>query len=266
MVVISKFVRHIPVSLLRALATSAGILCATTFASAQSTLKATPESLAQDILKRADEVRFPQKPFEVVVKITTFENGSSREERTLKVLAKGNDKAIVLTLEPASERGQILLMRKRDLWVFLPRVSQPVRLSLAQRLVGQVSNGDIARANFAGDYTATVVKTDFSGTTPLYVLDLVAVDREVTYQKIRYWVQKSNFWPYKAEFYSLSGRLLKTCRYEAFRKIGGKIRPTRLVMFDALRQGEKSTLDYSAMKLRDLPDRIFSKDYLKRLD
>ena len=35
---------------------------------------------------------------------------------------------------------------------FLSRVSQPVRLSLAQPLVGQVSNGDIARANFAGDY------------------------------------------------------------------------------------------------------------------
>ena len=266
MAIIDELVRRGPVSLLRVLAISAGISCATTIAHAQSTLKATRGSLAEDILKRADEVRFPQEPFEVVVKITTFEDGSSREERILKVLSKGNDKAIVLTLEPASERGQMLLMRGRDLWVFLPRVSQPVRLSLAQRLVGQVSNGDIARANFSGDYTATVVGTEFAGTTPLYVLDLVAVARDVTYQKIRYWVQQSNYWPYKAEFYSLSGRLLKTCRYEAFRKIGGKIRPTRLVMFDALKQDEKSTLDYSAMKLRDLPDRIFSKDYLKRLD
>jgi len=31
-----------------------------------------------------------------------------------------------------------MLMRGRDLWVFLPNVSQPVRLSLSQRLTGQV--------------------------------------------------------------------------------------------------------------------------------
>jgi hypothetical protein len=37
-------------------------------------------------------------------------------------------------------------------------------------------------------------------------------------------------------------------------------------MEDALRQGEKSTLEYSEMKLRDLEDEIFTKDYLKKLN
>ena len=46
----------------------------------------------------------------------------------------------------------------------------------------------------------------------------------------------------------------------------GKPRPTRLVMEDALRKGEESVLEYSAMKLRDLPDRMFTKDYLQRLE
>ena len=30
--------------------------------------------------------------------------------------------------------------------------------------------------------------------------------------------------------------------------------------------GEQSVLEYGAMKLRDLPDKIFTKDYLKKLD
>jgi len=38
------------------------------------------------------------------------------------------------------------------------------------------------------------------------------------------------------------------------------------VMEDALRGGEQSVLEYGAMKLRDLPDKIFTKDYLKKLD
>ena len=65
-----------------------------------------------------------------------------------RVLSKGNENSIVMTTEPASERGQILLMKGRDLWIFMPSVSQPVRLSLSQRLTGQVANGDLARANF----------------------------------------------------------------------------------------------------------------------
>jgi hypothetical protein len=70
----------------------------------------------------------------------------------------------------------------------------------------------------------------------------------------------------KAEFYTASGRLLKTCSYQDFERMAGKIRPTRLVMEDALRKGEQSVLDYSGMKLRDLPDREFTKAYLKRIE
>jgi hypothetical protein len=36
-------------------------------------------------------------------------------------------------------------------------------------------------------------------------------------------------------------------------------------MEDALRPGEKSVLEYGQIKLRDLPDKVFSKDYLKKL-
>jgi len=221
---------------------------------------------AQDILRRADEVRFPQEGFEVLVNIRTAQDGRTREERLFKVLSKGNANTVVLTVEPASERGQVLLMRGHDLWLFLPRVSQPVRLSLAQRLVGQVSNGDIARANFAGDYAPRLVGTEKAGNDELYVLDLTALERTVTYPRVRYWVRQADFRPYKAEFYSLSDRLLKTCRYEEFKPLGGKARPTKLVMADALNKGEESTLEYSSMKLRELPDQIFTKEYLRRLD
>jgi outer membrane lipoprotein-sorting protein len=170
-----------------------------------------------------------------------------------------------MTLQPAAERGQILLMRGRDLWLFLPDVSQPVRLSLAQRLTGQVANGDIARANFTGDYTPRLLGTEKIDGEAYYVLDLTAVDRSVTYQRVKYWVKQSNYFPFKAEFYSLSDRLLKTCTYDNPRQLGGRIRPTRLVMVDALRSESRSEMEYSDMKARELPDKIFTKDYLKKL-
>jgi outer membrane lipoprotein-sorting protein len=224
------------------------------------------QNLARSLLEKSDQIRFPSEGFQVEVKIDTTAPGQTAEVRKYRILSKGNGNTVVQVMEPASERGQILLMKGRDLWVFMPSVSQPIRLGLAQRLTGQVANGDLARSNFSGDYTPKILRTDTIGGETYYVLELTAVDRGVTYHKVIYWVKQSNFWPHRAEFYSLSDRLLKTARYENFQTMLGKPRPTRLVMQDALRKGEESVLEYSAMKLRDLPDRVFTKDYLQRLE
>jgi outer membrane lipoprotein-sorting protein len=221
---------------------------------------------ARKIVEEADRIRFPAEGFQVDVAIATTGKERAADEHKYRILSKGNENTVVMITEPASERGQIMLMKGHDLWVFMPNVSQPVRLSLAQRLTGQVANGDLARANFAGDYEPKVVRTDTIDGEQYDVLELTAVDRSVTYPRVVYWVKQSTSAPYKAEFYSASNRLLKTCRYEKFEKVLGKLRPTRLVMEDALHAGEISTLDYSAMKLRDLPDKVFTKDYLKKLE
>ena len=227
---------------------------------------ASDDAEARLIVEKADQVRFPAEGFQVDVAITTTGSGQSADVRKYRVLSKGNTNSVVMVTEPASERGQILLMKGRDLWVFMPDVSQPIRLALSQRLTGQVANGDLARANFAADYNPKLLRTEKIGNDDYHVLELIGVDRSVTYQRVVYWVRDKDFWPYKAEFYSLSNRLLKTCKYENFKPMEGRKRPTRLVMEDALRGGEQSVLEYGSMKLRDLPDKIFTKDYLKKLD
>lgn len=246
------------------LATTAAMLA--TPAGAQETKADLTEAQALEILKTADHIRFPTEGFQVDIAITSQRADQTIESRKYQVLSKGNDKTVVIVTEPASERGQTMLMSGRDLWVFLPSVSQPVRLSLAQRLTGQVANGDLARANFAGDYTPKLLRTEMIDGELHNVLELTAVDRSVTYQRVLYWVKQKNSYPHKAEFYSVSMRLLKTCKYENFKAMAGKVRPTRLVMIDSIRAGETSVLEYDAMKLRDLPDKIFTKDYLKKLD
>jgi outer membrane lipoprotein-sorting protein len=223
------------------------------------------ETIAREIVEKADRIRFPGEGFQVEVAIANSNGGQVTDTRQYRILSKGNENTIVMVTEPAVDRGQIMLMKGRDLWVFLPNVSQPVRLSLAQRLTGQVANGDIARANFTGDYTPKVLRTEKVDGEDHYVLELTAVDRTVAYHRVLYWVKQKSFSPHKAEFYSLSDRLLKTARYENYQQMAGRTRPTRIVMQDALRKGEESVLDYSGMVLRQLDDKIFTRDYLKRL-
>ena len=221
---------------------------------------------ADEIVAKADAIRFPQEGFQVVINVTSTDaDGSDAEKRVYQVLSKSNDRTVVLTREPPSERGQMLLMRDRDLWVFLPNISQPVRLPLSQRLTGQVANGDLARANFKGDYSAELINEEDCGDNICHVLELEAARKGVTYSNVKYWVRKDNLRPHRAEFYSKSGKLLKSAVYSEFKKLGGSIRPTRLTLEDALKGGT-SIMDYTNMKKRELADKIFTKQYLQKLN
>lgn len=220
---------------------------------------------ATELLQQADAIRFPREHFETRLTVTNYEDSAAQEVREYKVMSRGNENTIVLTEEPASERGQALLMRGRDLWIFMPSVSQPVRLSLSQRLTGQVANGDLARANFAGDYDATLAGDETIDGKDYWLLDLTAAGRGVTYSSVKYWVEKETARPFMAEFYAVSGRLLKTARYQNFREMAGRERPTRLVIEDAVKAGEYSVLEYNTMNLADLPERMFTRQYLRRL-
>ncbi|HNF64316.1 MAG TPA: outer membrane lipoprotein-sorting protein [Plasticicumulans sp.] len=240
------------------------LLCAATLA--------TPATRAQEVdlealamLEAADQVRFPRSDFEVNVRISSTTPGGETEVRDYQILSKGNENTLVITTAPASERGQVLLMRGRDLWVYSPRLSQPVRLPLSQRLTGQVANGDLARANFSGDYNARVLRDETIQKRKYAVLELTAIDGSVTYNRVLLWVERSGNQPLKAEFYALSGRLLKTAQYLNYAKLDNTVRPTQLVMEDAVKRGDRSVLDYSAMKPRELPNKLFNKDYMKRV-
>ncbi len=144
-----------------------------------------------------------------------------------------------------------------------PAVSHVITLT-PRKSRTQVSYGDLARSNFSGDYDPKLLRTEAIDNQQYYVLELTANDKSVTYHRVLYWIDSTNSRPYKAEFYTISGRHLKTCWYQNFIQVVGSFRPTILIMEDALK-GEKSTLEYSGFLLRDLPEKYFTKDYLKKL-
>lgn len=223
---------------------------------------ATPD--ADALVAAADAIRFPTEAFQIQVKVTTSGRGDP-DVHEYQVLQKGHDQSVVRTLFPASEKGQVMLLKGSDLWVFMPQVSQPVRLPLSQRLTGQVANGDLARANFSGDYKATLLGEEDVGGKRCAKLELVAARKGVTYQRVLYWVELATKRPQKVEFYTVSKRLMKSGVYENFKDMGGVVRPARLVLTDQLRKGEQSVLEYTGLKKREIPDKVFSKEFLRKL-
>ncbi len=221
---------------------------------------------AAEIVKKADLVRAPAGSFIWNVTITNYEPGKTPVVNGFEVYSKGLERTFVKFVSPPRMQGRSLLGLGNDLWIFLPDAGKPVRIPLAQRLVGQVSNGDIARTNFAADYTPTLASEEKVNGVDCYVLGLKGKSKDVTYSTIKYWVAKETFNPMKAEFYAGTGTLLKTGFFEEYKDAGGRRRPTRLTLIDAIRKDFKSVIDFSDLRVRDIPEKYFDKNYMKSLD
>ncbi len=227
--------------------------------------EAAPAEVAEEILKQADQVRNPAVDYTVTVSVTSKKPNGNEKKAVYEVMASGRDKAVVKTLKPSIDKGRVLLMRGKDLWAFLPSVSKPLRVSFRERLIGEVANGDLARVNFYGDYEPKLLRSEVLDGKTCYVLELTANAEEVTYSRVVLWVEHETYHPRRAEFYAVSGRLLKTCSYAKYQEMAGRLRPTQLMMSDATVKGQHSILEYEQMTVAALPEKYFTKDYLKRL-
>jgi len=231
----------------------AGFVFACVAVSRAATLT-TPDAAA--ILKRSDGYRNGWPSYVLHVKITNFESNKADEEKLYEVSQKGTEKTYVEFMSPR-EKGQHLLMLGDDMWVYLPDTSRPVRITPLERLSGDASNGDVARTNYAADYTPVYVRTEKAGSDDCYVLNLTARRKGATYQRILYWVRVQDNRPVKAEFYLTSGKLIKSATFDDFLTVGGRAQLRRMTLYDEIRHNSHSLLEYSGAVPRSLPDKLF---------
>jgi len=215
---------------------------------------ATPD--AEALLKRSDAYRNGWPSYVLRVKITSYESGKPDEEKLYQVSQKGTDKTYVEFLSPR-DKGRHLLMLGDDMWVYLPDTSRPVRITPLERLSGDASNGDVARTNFAVDYTPVFVRMEKVGTEECYLLELTAKRKGATYQRILYWLRVEDARPLRAEFYLTSGKHIKSATFDEYGLSGGRMLLRRLTLYDEIRHNSHSVLEYSGTAPRELPDKLF---------
>jgi outer membrane lipoprotein-sorting protein len=220
------------------------------------TSAAAKEKLSADsLLKLADEVRNPSETFKMKINVLT-----ASSDQTFEVFLKGNDRTLVVVKHPAKDRGRNMLMLDRDFHAYIPNLKKSVRLSLAQKMSGEVSNGDIARTRWHGDYQATREREEGQNA----ILFLEGNKPMLTYQKIRLWVDNQNGRPNRAEFLGLDGKtVLKRAQYSDYKSIAGSLRPTTLKIEDVT--GKSSIISILEMEKSELPDSLFTLQSLEKV-
>jgi hypothetical protein len=233
---------------------------------------------AREIIRRADRVRAPDRPFRYTLTLLEHKGGrditenqqvldiSMRFYKPSEQVEKGDARALVRFISPVRDKGKALLSDLDKMWYYAPDLRRPIPISRQQRLVGQISNGDVVAADFDYSYISRLVGEEACGQTICYKLSLQRRWPYVTYPAISYWVEKDSGFPSRADFLSADGVPIKRSYYRDYQRVLGQMRPTTIVVEDALRKDNYTTMRYSDIRLESLPESNFQKEYLLRLN
>jgi len=216
----------------------------------------------QQILQKVDRNLEPES-YESYRKLIDIQPDGTRREYVLWTVKKGRDKILALFLSPPADKGRVTLRLGDNMWLYMPDVGKPIRITSLQSVTGSVfNNADILRI----DYTAEYDVENTEEQKDQYLLSLKAKTGDVAYDRLKMWVDKKDLLPATIECYAASGLLLKTLHFKDTKDFGGGIkRPATLETDSPLYKGYKSVMLWSGLKKASLPDEIFTLNYLPRV-
>ena len=202
--------------------------------------------------------------YESYRKLINIEPDGRKREFILFTVKKGQDRVASLFISPASEKGRSTLRLGENMWLYIPNVGKPIRITSLQSVVGGVfNNSDILRLDYSSEYNVENVE-DIGDE---YILNLKAKTRTVAYDKLKMWVHKKNLVPVKIECLTETSMLVKTIYFKQIKDFGGGIvRPAVIETDSPLYKGYKSVMIFAKMKARKLNDEVFTMTFMPNLD
>lgn len=181
---------------------------------------------------------------------------------------------LILVLEPVVDKGKGYLKLGDNLWLYDP-VGRTFTFTNARERFQNSSarNSDFNRSNFAVDYRPTATRQERLGTFNCTVLDLEARNDHVSFPRMRIWVSEDRLIR-KMEDYSLSGQLMRTTAILNYQRVGRRWLPVTMIIQDHLSarrinnqvEYSRTTITISQPSLEALPDSLFTKEYLERVN
>ncbi len=202
--------------------------------------------------------------YESYKKLINIEPNGKEKEFILFTVKKGKDKVTAMFLSPASEKGRSTLRLGENMWLYIPNVGKPIRITSLQSVVGGVfNNSDILRLDYTSEYNVEKME-DIGGE---YILHLKAKTKTVAYDKLKMWVHKEKLVPIRIECLTETSMLVKTIYYKNIKDFGGGIvRPAVIETDSPLYKGYKSVMIFAKIKARKLDDEVFTMTFMPNLD
>lgn len=220
----------------------------------------------QALVEKLDSFRgLATSGFSFDIENISFKNNKKHRANKLSVAVQ-QDNSLVKFESPARQRGRVLLKKDDNMWLYIPGTRRVIRISPAQRLLGETSNGDVVGSNYSGDYDARLITTPEDSHNKQIRLELTAKNKKLSYQKVVFLLTDDKLHkPISSQYFARSGKLLKVAHYKAFKAFNGQLMIHKMLLIDPLIKGSSTWMMFDNYRPTQLPLAMFSKEAITNL-
>ncbi len=225
---------------------------------------------AYDIVKKSDDkIRGVSSYAKIKIKAI---RPSWSKEIIVKAWEKNKYYSVTLVVSPPKEKGIVFLMRKKEVWNYMPSIERTIKLPPSMMTQGwmgtDLTNDDmIKQSSILVDYTHKIVAEEkLNGMDTWKILLIPKKNAAVVWGKIILWIDKVNYNQIKGEYYDEDDFLINTITTSNFKNYDGRILPSHYEFIPEDKPGNKTVADYLEWKFGiKIPDKYFTTNYMKRL-
>lgn len=225
---------------------------------------------ATEIIKRADE-KIRGKTNTSILDMEII-RPTWKRKIGIKSWGKGRDYTLTYITSPAQDKGQVFLKLKSNMWNYIPAIGRMIKIPASMMSQGWMgsdyTNDDILKeSSIVVDYNHKLIDEEKINGYDTYKIEMTPKENAaVVWGKVIMWIIKDNFIEIKSEFYDEDNNLVKSENAYDFKKMGGRLIPSRIEIIPADKTGKKTILYIKEMKFNiNLPTTFFSQQNMKRV-
>lgn len=197
---------------------------------------------------------------------------SFTRELKLRAWTYKDHNALVEILQPSKEEGVVSLRNGTQMWNYLPKTDQVVRvptsLMLQSWMGSDFTNDDLMKASsLLRDYNHKILKKmKMNGEKVVMVECRPKPNAPVVWGKVLYWARESDSLPVQQKFYDDRNKWVRTLSFSKFQKMDDRVVPTLVRVTKADEPKEFTVVKYAKILYdRKLDKALFDKEEVRQI-
>jgi hypothetical protein len=226
---------------------------------AAAVLGQTPQQIASWLVD-VDRARNAFSEAVITARATQLADGKVTGSADFQIYAKGDDRGLIV-FRGGKNDGRKILNVGEKMWLMVPGASRALPITPNQRLLGGASVGDVARIEFAKDFTGVArPETETVNGKLCRLVDLTAKSERAPYSRVVLWFDEKERLPCRLLFFLPSGKKAKEVTFVKFQKASGNPVVAEMEVRDLLsnQPGVLTRLEYLDYRSAKIDDKFFT--------
>lgn len=221
-----------------------------------------------EILNKIDDLLSLDKDATAKVKLTIQEvDQGTRIQEMLYYRQDDTDSFLIVILSPSDEKGNGYLKNKDNMWLY-KKNTRTFQFINSSETIGNsnATADDFEEKKLAEEYDVIGTFEEVKlGSRDVYKFEARGKNKNVKDPKRIFWIDKKSLLPLQLQNFSLSGTLMETIQYGAYKKIENSFISTKILVIDEFEKGNNTLVEISNFSTNKIDSKIFTKAYLENL-